>query len=245
MTLKGNLIPIPENGISLKKSHSETIYVYFNNGTRVNKLGKTINNEIIIGKKDPLTGLLIPNSNYSQLFSSTENQVYNNTEYQFQPYTEYSYGRVFALNEIANNIGLQKCLKLAFPDKWQKLLAIAIYMVCTNNVMSYIDEFFIDNYIPFTSKLNDTQCSKLFASITRVDRINFFTEWCKLRRELECIAYDVTSISSYSDVIEFVSYGYNRDHDNLPQINLGMFYGMTSHLPISYEIYDGSHKRPK
>lgn len=35
-------------------------------------------------------------------------------------------------------------------------------------------------------------------------------------------------------------YGYNRDHDNLKQVNLGMFSATKSKLPVYYENYNGS-----
>jgi transposase len=54
------------------------------------------------------------------------------------------------------------------------------------------------------------------------------------------IAYDVTSISTYSKNIEQAEWGYNRDNDKLPQVNCGMFYGMPSQLPVYYDIYSGS-----
>ena len=34
--------------------------------------------------------------------------------------------------------------------------------------------------------------------------------------------------------------GYNRDREKLPQINLGMYFGETSRLPIYYCVYPGS-----
>ncbi|MDR1657345.1 MAG: IS1634 family transposase, partial [Deltaproteobacteria bacterium] len=34
--------------------------------------------------------------------------------------------------------------------------------------------------------------------------------------------------------------GYNRDKEYLPQLNLGMYYGISSHLPVYYCLYNGS-----
>ena len=51
---------------------------------------------------------------------------------------------------------------------------------------------------------------------------------------------DITSVSSYSELNEFVSYGYNRDKEKLPQINLLMVSGHTSHLPLFYRTIPGS-----
>ena len=58
----------------------------------------------------------------------------------------------------------------------------------------------------------------------------------------EYYAMDITSISSYSDFIEFVRWGYNRDGEELPQINLLMLTGEKSRLPIYYRIIPGSIK---
>lgn len=54
------------------------------------------------------------------------------------------------------------------------------------------------------------------------------------------IAYDVTSISTYSNGIVEAEYGYNRDHEDLKQINIGMFTATKSRLPVYYENYNGS-----
>jgi transposase len=88
--------------------------------------------------------------------------------------------------------------------------------------------------------MDDQQCSRLFASLSYGERLNFLEKWVKLHSENEYIAYDVTSISSYSTEIDNVAWGFNRDNEQLPQINLGMFYGFESSLPVYYEMYNGS-----
>jgi transposase len=88
--------------------------------------------------------------------------------------------------------------------------------------------------------MNDMQCSKMFASIGYEERQSFFEEWIKKRSEDEYIAYDVTSISTYSQSIDIAEWGYNRDKERIPQINLGMYYGINSRLPVYYTTYSGS-----
>ena len=51
---------------------------------------------------------------------------------------------------------------------------------------------------------------------------------------------DITSVSSYSEMNEFVSYGYNRDKEKLPQVNLLMVSGHTSRLPLFFRAMPGS-----
>ena len=50
---------------------------------------------------------------------------------------------------------------------------------------------------------------------------------------------DITSISSYSKENEMVEFGYNRDHEDLPQINLGLVVDSGSKLPLHYHVHDG------
>jgi len=52
--------------------------------------------------------------------------------------------------------------------------------------------------------------------------------------------YDVTSISSYSEKLTDVEFGYNRDKEKLPQINYGMYYTERTKLPLYYNVYPGS-----
>jgi len=54
------------------------------------------------------------------------------------------------------------------------------------------------------------------------------------------IVFDLTSISSYANGIDMVEWGYNRDRESLPQINLGVIYGEPSALPLFYSLYPGS-----
>jgi transposase len=54
------------------------------------------------------------------------------------------------------------------------------------------------------------------------------------------MALDITSISSYSEFIGDVEWGYNRDNEKLPQINVCMLFGEDSGLPIFQTTYSGS-----
>jgi transposase len=47
-------------------------------------------------------------------------------------------------------------------------------------------------------------------------------------------------MSTYSEGIYIAEWGYNRDHENLRQVNIGMFFSMKSMLPLYYDLYNGS-----
>ncbi len=58
--------------------------------------------------------------------------------------------------------------------------------------------------------------------------------------EKEYLAYDSTSISSYSQCLRQVRYGKNKDHEHLAQLNLCLLFGQQSRLPFYYRKLAGN-----
>jgi transposase len=71
-------------------------------------------------------------------------------------------------------------------------------------------------------------------------REEFFCQWAKHRSPVKTIVFDITSLSSYATILSEVEWGYNRDHEQLPQVNLGMVYAEHERLPLYYQLYPGS-----
>ena len=237
MPLKNAPVQIPEKKVTYKISKNIT-YVYYTIRAYRNAAGKPTSDEVLIGKKEPDTGMLIPNRRYFELFES--DAAIDKKETFKIPSKVVSYGNVYSLSEIAKLLKLQEILERCFPSKWHQILSVACYMLCEGNVMMHIDDWFDETEISFCDRLDDQQCSRLFAGISYDERMCFFKEWVKLFTEQEYIAYDITSISTYSKGIDIAEWGYNRDGEQLPQINLGFFYGAQSSLPIYYDMYSGS-----
>ena len=241
MTLDMAPVPMPNKKITFKKGINGTIYVYYTTRAYRNINGKPTSDEVAIGKKDPNTGMLIPNKKYLELFpviqpapSQSQDSTVN------LPHKITDYGNTFALMRIAKEIGLTQILEKSFPSTWSNILTAAFYMLCESNVMMYLEDWLDVTNVPFSCRMDDRRCSEMFASISYEERMIFFEEWVKVRQEQEYIAYDVTSISTYSSGIDIAEWGYNRDEESLPQVNLGMYFGMTSQLPVYYTIYSGS-----
>jgi transposase len=237
MPLKGNPVQMPEKKISFKKSPNGVIYVYYTLRAYRDKQGRPTSDEAAIGKKDQTTGMLIPNRRYFELFPDTRDVVCSDTG---MPTRVASCGLAFLLTHITETTGLGLTLESSFPDKWQQMLGAAFYMLCEGNIMMYVEDWFDEVDVPFTEPMDDQQCSRLFASITHGERTGFFREWVRFRSEQEYIAYDVTSVSTSSKGIDIAEWGYNRDGESLPQINIGMFHGSESKLPVYYNLYNGS-----
>lgn len=90
------------------------------------------------------------------------------------------------------------------------------------------------------ANMSSQNISKILSDITINDIERFHQQWAKTRSEKEYLALDITSTSSYSELIDTVEWGYNRDDEKLAQVNLCMLMGETSRLPIYQTIYQGS-----
>jgi transposase len=54
------------------------------------------------------------------------------------------------------------------------------------------------------------------------------------------LLYDITSLSSSSKLLELLEYGYNRDSDGLPQVNVSLVMDKERGIPIRYDLHPGS-----
>jgi transposase len=238
---------MPSKKVSYKKKN-QYVYVYYTKRAYRNKHGKPTSEEISIGKLDKKSNKLIPNDNYFTIYqdrrfllsqlptkSITITEPEKVTIHQIR-----SCAIPVTLFEVAKQIKLLDVLVKCFPADWEVLLTVVFYIVDHSSTMMHIGDWHDETKIDLVEYIDDFMCSKLFASITAEERQLFFHKWMSYRCEQECIVYDVSSISTYSKNIESAEYGYNRDGEQLPQLNLAMFYGASSKLPVYYDLYSGS-----
>ena len=202
-----------------------TVYVYRSEGYWDKDKKQARHRRVCIGKKDPATGAIIPSKSTSPARSCRD------------------YGNFYFLQWIADQIGLTDVLKDIFPDIWGELLTCAFYEVSERKPLYLCGSWTQSTMtIDGVTTLPSQRISDLLhdIGIRDRDRVSFFRAWAKKRSEQECIAFDITSVSSYSKLNEYLEYGYNRDGEDLPQINMAMLFGETSLLPIFYSVIQGS-----
>ena len=223
-------VSIPEHCVKVHKG--DHVYIQYTVRAYRNSKGKPTSERVCIGKLDPETNMLIPNTRYYELFE--KRQPISMPEYVRKC------GCFFTLKGLAKSLGLYDLLKKHFPEYTDEILTVAQYMLLEGNVMYYLPDW-QEESISFCGEiLNGSRISRLFASIDGKKRLDFFNDWMKKKHTSEFLAYDVTSVSSYSKGIESLEWGYNRDKEKLPQLNMGMYYGESSLLPLYYRIYPGS-----
>jgi len=106
--------------------------------------------------------------------------------------------------------------------------------------MSRFTKWSLTHSHPFGKDIPSQRISELLGCIEEDAKQNFFLLQSKRRLEEEYLAYDTTSISSYSKLLKQVKYGVNKENDPLPQINLALLFGESSRLPVCYRKLPGN-----
>jgi transposase len=175
----------------------------------------------------------VDNSKVTDIFTYTTSDLDNCSCKHF--------GITYFLDKIAEKVGLNDILSRIFPLIYTKILTLIYFLLSTEDPFMYCEEWCKNTVTNIQShEMASQRISELLDSIEFNDKINFYSKWCNLRMEKEYCATDITSISSYSNLIEYVESGYNREGDKLKQINLCMVFGEQSGLPIFSIQYPGS-----
>jgi RHS repeat-associated protein len=143
------------------------------------------------------------------------------------------YGAAYFLESIAGQIGLKDVLSSSFGRLSGEILTLAEYLICSEDPFAYCAHWIEGTETAAGRSLSSQRVSDLLHEITAADRTGFFKWWAEYRQEWEYLALDISSISSWSELIEDVEWGYNRDGEKVVQINLCMLMGEKSRLPVS------------
>jgi len=226
-------VALPGEGVIVRKS-GKYRSVYKVTKTFRNAKGQPACERITIGRLDEESGMLIPNDNYWE--------YYRDTEIEFLPSYDSvrAIGATFLISSILKNLGVTDMLIDCLGMKRGSLsLTTVFYMVARGNIFEHVMDF-CEGFTLHELPISFQGSSTLFASITYEERMAFFKAWASKQKAGSYLAYDVTSLSSYAEGIHDTEWGYNRDKEKLPQINLGCYLSQESTLPVFYVTYPGS-----
>jgi len=223
--------------VYLKNKNNGVTYVYESVGYWNKEKKQARNHRKCIGKLDPVTGEIT----YSKRFTQ-EKELLNNNEAVHSPSCKRRfYGSTYLFDTIGNKLGITIDLKRCFPETYKQILSIAYYLIMEDrNPMSRFSKWSRTHVHPFNKDIPSQRSSELFASISENSKQNFFRLQSHRRLEKEYLAYDTTSVSSYSRALKQVKYGLNKDSDPLRQINLALLFGEQSNLPFYYRKLPGN-----
>ena len=138
-------------------------------------------------------------------------------------------------------IGITADLKVCFPNSYRQMLSVVYYLILENNASMLRLEKWGEIYRhPYGENIPSQRSSELFQSITDESRHHFFALQGRRRLDKEYLAYDISTISSYSQCLKQVQYGKNKENDRLPQINLALVFSEQSNLPFYYRKLSGN-----
>jgi transposase len=177
-----------------------------------------------LGKQDPQTGKVIP------------------PRQSRTPRHAKDYGNLYLLQQIAMKLGLPALLHQVFPEDAALLLALAVFEISEAAPFYLFPQWVDTTYISDVKALSSVELTRVTQRLGRMDteRDEFFRRWIAQCAPVQTMVFDITSLSSYSTLLNEVEWGYNRDHDPLPQINLGMVYAEDTQMPLYYQAYPGS-----
>lgn len=215
------------------KNPNGTTYVYENTSYWNKETKKTQHKRKCVGHLDFLTGDIIPNHKKDDKISP---------EYKKQSCNVIGNGISLLLDKVTKESGLFKILKQVFSEDWQQILTCAYFLVSEGDALCHAEKWSATNLSPYGKSLVSQRISELLSRINRGMQQDFFKAWIKHNCKDEYYALDITSVSSYSEFIDFVRYGYNRDGEDIPQINMLMISGEKSRMPLYYQAIPGSIK---
>lgn len=170
----------------------------------------------LIGRVDDVTGKIVPTDGRGRK-KDEEAVVAKRGPVPSEKTARSFYGATYLLDAIGEILGIKEDLKQCFPQSYRQMLSIVYYLVLEDQTPLYrFDKWSQLHYHPYGKSISSQRSSELFTSVTEEAKQQFFHLQGKRRRETEYWAYDITSISSYSEGLKQVQYGKNKEDDHLP-----------------------------
>lgn len=226
--------------VYLKNKKNGTTYVYDSVSYWDKEKKQPRNRRTCIGKLDPETSEILYNQRYLEKLEREAEEKHPGRKPALE-YRRRFYGATYLFDRIVEKLGVKEDLQSCFGPLCAPILSLAYYLVLEDRApMSRFGRWARTHEHPFGEAIPSQRSSELFAGITEDAKQRFFLLQSRRRLEEEYLAYDTTSISSYSQSMKQVKYGFNKDHDPLEQINLALLFGQRSRLPVSYRKLAGN-----
>jgi len=210
------------------------VYEYISYWDKEKKQGR--NKQVCVGKLDPESGEVIP----SKRLVSPQPQQQEDTLDPTITASAQIVGPSLVLNSLDDHLGLGKLLKSCFPKIYQQILMMAYYLVAEGGALSHCSTWCKSHVPSLALSLTSQHISTILQSITTDQTQTFLSLWMKKLMEDDYLCYDITSVSSYSQINEYIKYGHNRDNEALPQLNLALLFGQNGQLPVYFQRLPGN-----
>ncbi len=157
------------------------------------------------------------------------------------PRTVLSYGEFIPLLHVVEELKLEEFLHKILSKKDAK----TALLLAINRVVRPLPLYHVSSWCEGTilsewdAAISSQSLSKYLDKLGGCDTHRFSAEMVNKLDTSSTLLYDITSLSSYSKM-KLMEYGYNRDRDKLPQVNLSLVVDKEKGIPVMYDVYPGS-----
>lgn len=159
------------------------------------------------------------------------------------PRMSLDFGATWLIYGVVRNIELDTMLSSALgSDLARRVISLAVYSATGGDAMYLYRDWAERTWGVAREQMSSQDISRLFSSLGAMgrERESFWMAWARKHGEERNLVFDVTSISGYGESVDMLEWGYNRDGESLPQINIGLMMGEKNLLPLGYRTYPGS-----
>ena len=125
----------------------------------------------------------------------------------------------------------------------QKILSLARYLLATNGQsLPGITTWQFTHPLPYGEGLSEDTYHDLFETVGRDETLmqSFFAARLSSLGSRAVLAYDSTTISTYSERISEARYGFNKAHDGLETVKLLSLYSIKTRQPVAFTKQPGN-----
>lgn len=147
-------------------------------------------------------------------------------------------GERLICEDTARQTGVVPALRKVFgKETAASIEALSYYQMCTARPYAYAEPWLDERGWEYG--LSSAAISDRFARIGEDEMNAFFKVWLGRNMGKKNILFDITSVSSYADIIG-VERGHNRDRENLEQINVALLSTYDTRKPLLVKKLNGS-----
>jgi transposase len=159
--------------------------------------------------------------------------------------SSFDYGPIFVLQSIMEELDLDCYLEVLLPPSEMSMVrALAFNRIIRPMAMRNVYSWYEGTSLALESPQITLTSQRVSELLGRLGESNipdrFMSQLIDGTGTKNTLIYDITSLSSYSQLINLLEYGYNRDGEPLPQINLSLILDKDKGIPVMYDIFPGS-----
>lgn len=153
-------------------------------------------------------------------------------------------GMTDILEWVGRESGIDEDLRSCFSSgDAEKMISIARYWLATEGcTLPRLEGWQITHPLPYSNGISEDVYGELFKNLGyQEERIQQYFSYRAARlSRAPVIAFDSTTISTYSECQSEARHGFNKDHDGLPTIKLLTLYSVKDSEPIAFAKQSGN-----